>query len=831
MSARNLLAVPGKSSKSVTKTLSEAVRAHITNNHIDAHPDTFKSDIATLCKLRDKCLSLELHSVAAQDATRFYAQLVFVSTKLPEELEVTFPWSISFPPAVPLWSTNLAASTATLIATEADSKKAYATSTTIAHPSLLYERANVLFALGALHSALGNHEQRSEVESIKRAIKHFETAAGVFSFISESVSPQLRHLRPASPDFNSELLRALKDLMLAQAMECVWQRAVISAMKDSTIARLALTVANLYESALQHAELAKTSLNASEGETGSEFPAPWISHMTVKRWHFAAAAEYRKSCDDLAANRYGDELGRLKIAEASVKKALDASKRGGVSEAIRTDLKGLQEKIADNQKRGTKDNDLIYLEPVTTASNLPAITPATGMVKADVPPEISDPIPRLRDNLLGRPLFAELAPLGVHLAISVYEDRKHTFVREQITRRRDELDQLAATTLDSLGLPGSLQAQEQPMGLPPGLLENSEKVQTAGGISYLLQLRDDVFRQSELAKSLLNEIHSVLEEERAEDASVRTRYSTKIWTRPPSDQAAAEYRADLESHFGVFHQAAESDRHVQEMLEEWEDRFGILEGGRDALEANIPKPASSSGSASVVQQPQILAARALRHGLEELEDIQFTRAAIVSEAQREESADDIRPLVLQEAAALSQRLSTSGAAGSSQPLEITAADFESLFEREMKKYSKYSRELDINASSQKEKLEAIVKQNADFVAARKLDTTAKRRAQALQKLDAAYHKFVEIGRNLADGLEFYNQLTRTLSYRRDQVRQWAHSRHTDVAQLSAAFANASLASEEPNDGPQGSPARPSPGKAGLPARAGAFKGGQIRFND
>lgn len=29
----------------------------------------------------------------------------------------------------------------------------------------------------------------------------------------------------------------------------------------------------------------------------------WSNHITYKRYHFAAVAQYRKSCDDLAANR------------------------------------------------------------------------------------------------------------------------------------------------------------------------------------------------------------------------------------------------------------------------------------------------------------------------------------------------------------------------------------------------------------------------------------------------------------------------------------------------------------------------------------------------
>lgn len=189
--------------------------------------------------------------------------------------------------------------------------------------------------------------------------------------------------------------------------------------------------------------------------------------MTVKRWHFAAAAQYRKSCDDLGANRcvknlgnllrrapiltlpiarrYGDELGRLKVGEGHVKRAMDSSKRG-VAQSVLDDLKSLQQIIAANLARGSRDNDLIYLEPITPASNLPPIAPAV-MAKAVLPAELANPIPLLRETpapALGKPLFAELVPYGVHLAISIYEDRKDSLVREEISARREELDAISA---------------------------------------------------------------------------------------------------------------------------------------------------------------------------------------------------------------------------------------------------------------------------------------------------------------------------------------------------------------------------------------------------
>lgn len=53
--------------------------------------------------------------------------------------------------------------------------------------------------------------------------------------------------------------------------------------------------------------------------------------------HFEAAAQYRLSQEDLEKSRYGEEIGRLKVAEGLAKKGLDARK--GVAEAVVADLR------------------------------------------------------------------------------------------------------------------------------------------------------------------------------------------------------------------------------------------------------------------------------------------------------------------------------------------------------------------------------------------------------------------------------------------------------------------------------------------------------------
>jgi programmed cell death 6-interacting protein len=88
-------------------------------------------------------------------------------------------------------------------------------------------------------------------------------------------------------------------------------------MKNATIARLASKVSEYYSEALAAANAAK----GANGQWPFSFPSvslptvaqssanlltrwgqEWINHVNVKRLHFAAAAQYRKSCDDLAAN-------------------------------------------------------------------------------------------------------------------------------------------------------------------------------------------------------------------------------------------------------------------------------------------------------------------------------------------------------------------------------------------------------------------------------------------------------------------------------------------------------------------------------------------------
>lgn len=255
-------------------------------------------------------------------------------------------------------------------------------------------------------------------------------------------------------DMSPYALQTLINLMLAQAQECVWQKAAMDGLRDGTIARLSLKISEFYDAACEF---------ATNSSIQNIYPKVWIAHMQIKALHFNAAAQFRKSCECISQDKYGEEVSRLQVASDYVRRAFEIIRltgygssgnssnsrtSGGGSVAVVNDLKSLQQILATNLARAEKDNDVIYLELVPLPSALPAIL-KTQMVKAIAPPEVSDPVSLMLNNevrgdslphpVIGLPLFQKLVPFAVHQAASVYVDRKERVIKEDIINKLEEL--------------------------------------------------------------------------------------------------------------------------------------------------------------------------------------------------------------------------------------------------------------------------------------------------------------------------------------------------------------------------------------------------------
>ena len=282
--------------------------------------------------------------------------------------------------------------------------------------NIRFELANVLFNLAALYSQLAYALNRTTADGLKQACNYSCQAAGVLSHLRTDILPDLRTSPPE--DMDDMTLQSLEQLLLAQGQECFWQKAVKDGLKDVSIARLAAKVSDFYGDA---GDLAVKS-NAISTE--------WIHHMTAKNHHFAAAAQFRQSLDCLEKRKYGEEVARLRDSLNCVNEGLKESR--WINRTVLGDLNGLKSRVAEDLKRAEKDNDVIYLSPVPPKSELRSIDRAS-MVASKAPPQVIDAISMLGEKSpLGLPLFAKLVPYAVHIAASIYSDRRDRLVNDSI---------------------------------------------------------------------------------------------------------------------------------------------------------------------------------------------------------------------------------------------------------------------------------------------------------------------------------------------------------------------------------------------------------------
>ncbi|KAK9461740.1 BRO1-like domain-containing protein [Lipomyces oligophaga] len=729
MMVSNMLSIPLRRTDQIS--LTPAIRSYIETSY-DQHPDMFKNDIAELERLRSEVASLEVRLSSCEKFTRYFVQLTYLSVKFPADIKVNF-----------VWYNSLGYSSAA-----------------VTHPDLQYERANILYNLGALYSQLGVQENRATADGLRIASQYFQFSAGCLTFLKEHVLPEMKMNPPE--DLVSATLDVLIFLMLAQAQECFWQKAILDNLKNSLVARLASQVSAFYSGALD----CTIRTNAIRSE--------WINHLTCKKFHFEAATQYRTATDCLAASKFGEEIARLLVALEAVKKALSSAKN--VSSPVSEDLKGLQTKLKSDLARAEKDNDLIYLQMVPAASSL-TVVKNTSTVSAIVPNPIANFADAINDKY-GPSLFSNLVPFAAHVAASIYVERRDTLVNKLIISQLDVLTVQLHDSLTRLGLPGSLQALERPVGLPPTLVSHIGEVQALGGNQILIESIEDVRSLSQVDSSVYDEALTTLNIERKEDAEYRRRYGTTTWRRPTSEEAGKELFAQAATLGELLKVASESDEIVRSKFRENENSFKLLDQDVVIIEKYVPNEIPSAKADAELEKRTA----ETRERMNEVSRFEYRRRKFIEDLREKAQNDDVTQLVLKETARLEQM----------DPLgKIEATMFEKQFTTRLKGlYDEDKKRLDKESEEQSRLLTEIELTNMDFSAAlaKARGSVASARETAIQRLETAYFQYKELMTNLEDGRKFYNDFSRSLTQFQDEVNDFVFSRRIDARETESELA-------------------------------------------
>lgn len=425
---------------------------------------------------------------------------------------------------------------------------------------------------------------------------------------------------------------------------------------------------------------------------------------------------------------------------------------------------------------------LTNADPEPSKSELKILDRA-AMAAPRIPPQVSKPLEFLGEKGdFGPALFTKLVPYAVHIAVSIYEERRDRLVNQNIIGELESLNERIHEVLSSYNLPGSFQAFEKPMGLPGTLIQHAEEIRQADAIHKLQRCFADIDKLRAADMAVFEEGREILQAEEEEDLRLQRKFGTDRWSRPDSrtepTQGVKLWTQVAEAE-GWFANSASSDGVVREKFYSIEPTLAILSGPDRGIMDFVPSSRRMEIPESL--KPAINRLRSAYNEVTRLESRRRRKADALREKARN---DDIKSDILAEAARL-ERTSAVGAA-------IVPAHFEAFFERRLDSLYEPELELAAREAHEQEKLLQgdLARAQREFEAQQKRAASAagggsghREREQALQKLENAYLKYKELVGNVEVGRKFYNDLSRIVGGFRDSARAFAAERRQEARVL------------------------------------------------
>lgn len=240
-----LLAIPSKTTQDVD--FGPAIKSTI-NTLYGEDGSSYAEEIAAL----NRCRQDALRGSAGSDATardllfKYFGQLELLELRF-ADLRVPFPWSDAL------------------------------THKSISQLSLAYEKASVIYNIGATLSSIAAAQPRTSPEGLKRAFNLFRQAAGMFTYINENF------LHAPSTDLSKDVIKTMVTLLNAQTTELFGEQLSEQKKSAGLKARVCQQAAHLYGSTLP---------DVKDFVSKSWFPRSWsyliqvrhvLSHLPVIR--------------------------------------------------------------------------------------------------------------------------------------------------------------------------------------------------------------------------------------------------------------------------------------------------------------------------------------------------------------------------------------------------------------------------------------------------------------------------------------------------------------------------------------------------------------------
>ncbi|WIA15140.1 hypothetical protein OEZ85_001828 [Tetradesmus obliquus] len=709
-----LLAIHVKRTDNVE--LKNPILSYIRETYSDREAEDAVDDLVAIQTLRNELVTSQAGSqLTAKDSyIKYYKCLTSIETRFPISNEkgnvrISFPWTDAFRP----------------------SKKT-------SQSNIHYEKAAVLFNVAAVISQQALQVDRATADGIKEACKLFQEAAGMFGHLKESEAAKVDNPRPV--DLSPECLSMMEKLMMAQAQECVYHKAVMDKKSPGTLARLAKQAGNMY---------GEVSAIFNQPVVVQHFERSWVAHTKMKASLYDVNALMDQAKQYNSDTKIAFEIATL--SEAFVRMQSVKALAKAVSSEMADSLKSQEEVLTLALTKAQKDNNTVYLERVPAFADVPAVQPAI-LVKAAPPTNL---------DASSENLFSGLIPDSSAKALSKYTDMVDSISREQLTALADATDAARITlkqaelpdlleALDGAELPDLLEALDgvSSASVPEGLLREIEEVGSIGGPQHLQEILTEMGELRRHVEGDLSACQAALDEEAQADAGARAQYGDE-WRMPTSATLAKHYWEKLHSYRSTMAQAGESDGKVIQRLRDHEALFAALTP--DAAANQLPRlqaPLVSTGA-----DPAVVVA-SLRRNMEGLSQLSNDRAGLEDRLKELKARDNILPKLM--------------AAGS--------ANTDALFERELKKYDALKADVAANVGRNAELLAAISRDAQAFKAVFEVPAWRAACEGAAGGIKTTLKTYKEVLDHLSEGLRFYMSLQEAVKQHQQQCSDYAYTR-------------------------------------------------------
>ncbi|CEG35821.1 Predicted signal transduction protein [Plasmopara halstedii] len=670
---------------------------------------------------------------------RYYAQLDKIAQRFPcdseasgcDTLRLQFTWNDSFCPRRKSTQTGVS-----------------------------FEKAAIMFNMGALESQLGLQTDRSTADGLKAACHHFMKAAGAFTEVKDKILEQTIGTR--TPDMSTEGLGLLAFLMLAQAQACFYEKAIKDQMKDGIKAKLVHQALDYYVSAL---EFCRSSALAGVIDKS------WDVHLQFQVHCMRAAMQYWQGLASkaVALNRgegYGEEIARLIAADTECTVACKLATENKLPTALLNSAQSLQHKIRDHLAAAEKDNASVYLENIPKLSDLSAIGRAS-MVK---PLAFSGE--ELQQELDGVDLFEQFVPKDLLLRADDVKQEIKTIL-DQTADKVLKSNEVTKEKLHAMGLPASIEAFERTDN--SGMhtiwqrvqyvkvttataafdLESAETNQVEVIIQQYLQKNNQL---SDEAEQDLRSIELRLNEEEGEDNMCRQNYGGKKWMRPVSSSLNQNFRLDIDRYYRLLKEAKTSDAIVREKMVTNQEKLEMLSSSKESLYHELPRLEQDCSS--------------FKDEIAKVSSLLMQLGQLVQEKDRvlhdfKESCENLNLL----------SVLLSGKKANDVTIDIALENEKQFF------IDRFAGKISILCDEEQDLLDELIIANSNFEAKKESDHLLRERQAFLQRLSDAVDVFEQLESHVKEGAKFYAELKTRIALLHQTVADHCSARTLERREL------------------------------------------------